>query len=118
MRNLVSAFTAAAIAAGAFSPAVAARPVCLPSILIDHTHVQKDAQTILFYMKNGKVYANTLRNRCPGLIFHGFVLNFRGGNNEVCSNQENINVLVTHETCALGEFTPYEAPPKAPADKS
>jgi len=118
MRTFVSAFTAAAIAAGAMAAPAMASPICLTSHLIDHTSVQKDAQTILFYMKGGKVYSNTLRNRCPGLNFHGFVMNLRG-TDVVCDNQMSISVLVTHETCMMGAFSPYEAPAKAPAaDKS
>ena len=114
MKALISALTAAAIAAGAATPALADRPICLQTINLDHTSV-KDAQTILFYMKNGDVFQNSLRNACPGLKFHGFVTDIRGGIGEICSNQQTIKVLVTREVCMLGEFTPYKAPPKAPA---
>ncbi|MBV8977205.1 MAG: hypothetical protein JO261_06625 [Alphaproteobacteria bacterium] len=112
MRTLVSALTAAAIGAGALSPAVAA-PVCLTSYLIDHSSV-KDPQTLLFYMKDGSVYANHLLAACPGLNFHGYVMNIRGGNAQICSNQESISVLVTHEVCQMGAFTPYEPAAKTP----
>jgi len=112
MKTLVSVLAAAAMATGTLSPAMAA-PVCLINYLIDHTSV-KDSQTILFYMKDGKVYANHLRTACPGLNFHGYVLNIRGGNNQLCSNQESISVLVTHEVCQMGEFTPYTPPAKSP----
>jgi len=114
MRKLVSVLAAAAMAAGALSPALAA-PVCLTNYLIDHTSV-KDPQTILFYMKNGAVYANHLRSACPGLNFHGFVMNIRGGNDQICSNEGGITVLVTHEVCQLGAFTPY-APAETAAPK-
>ena len=117
MRKIVSALTAAAIAAGATVAPALAESVCIQSNLIDHTSVQKDNQTILFYMKGGKVYSNQLRNACPGLAFHGFVVNIRGGNDTLCSNQESISVLVTHEVCMMGAFSPYTAPAKAP-DKS
>ncbi|HWA88930.1 MAG TPA: hypothetical protein VG889_02770 [Rhizomicrobium sp.] len=108
MRTLVSAMTAAAIVAGAVAPAMAA-PICLQSYLIDHTSV-KDANTILFHMKNGTVYSNTLKNSCPGLNFHGFVMNIGGGNGQVCDNQQSITVLESHETCMMGAFSPYEKP--------
>jgi hypothetical protein len=114
MKTLISALTAATIAAGAVSPAMAA-PVCLTSYLIDHTSVQKDNQTILFYMKNGNVYANTLASACPSLHFHGFVMNISGGNETICSNQQSIRVLVTNEVCQMGAFTPYTPAAKAPA---
>ena len=114
MRTLVSALAVAAIAAGAAAPAAAA-PVCLTSYLIDHTSVQKDARTILFYMKDGRVFANTLVSACPGLHFHGYVMNIPGGNETICSNQQSIRVLVTNEVCQMGEFTPYTPAPKEPA---
>lgn len=111
MKTLLSALTAAAIAAGAVTPAMAGQ-TCLQSILIDHTSV-KDSKTILFYMKDGKIYSNTLRNSCPGLNFHGFVMDIQGGNNTICDNQQSIHVLETHDACMLGAFTPYTAPAKA-----
>lgn len=114
MKALIPALAAAAIAVGAATTASADRPICLQNILIDHTSV-KDSQTLLFHMKNGDVFQNKLRSACPGLNFHGFVMDIRGGIGDVCSNQQTISVLVTHEVCALGEFTPYKAPPKAPA---
>jgi hypothetical protein len=108
MKIFISVLTAAAlVAAAAISPAMAA-PVCLTSQLIDHTAVQ-DTKTILFYMKNGEVYANELRAACPGLNFHGFEINLRGGNDAICSNQEALTVTVTHEVCMMGAFTPYKA---------
>ena len=112
MRTLVSALTAAAIAAGAASPAMAAQ-VCLTSYLIDHSSVQKDNKTILFYMKDGRVFANTLISACPSLQFHGYVLNIPGGNEQICSNQQSISVLVTHEVCQMGAFTPWTPPAKS-----
>jgi len=112
MRTLVSALTAAAIAAGAASPAMAAQ-VCLTSYLIDHSSVQKDSKTILFYMKDGRIFANTLLSACPSLQFHGYVLNIPGGNETICSNQQSIRVLVTNEVCQMGAFTPWTPPAKS-----
>jgi hypothetical protein len=117
MKITITALAAAALAAGAVSTALAAAPICLQPTLIDHTHVQ-DASTILFYMKNGEVYANKLPAPCPGLYLHGFEWAIRGGMNEVCSKQNGISVLVTHQVCAIGEFTPYTPPAKVPANKS
>ncbi len=116
MKSFTSVLVAAAIAAGAILPAQAA-PVCLETYRIDHTSV-KDPKTILFYMKGGKIWSNALLNACPGLNFHGFVMNVTGGDDIICSNQQSISVLVTHETCMMGAFTPYTPPAKTPADKS
>ena len=106
MKTIISALAATAIAAGAATPALAS-PVCIESHLIDHTSVQ-DSKNILFHMKDGKVWRNTLQNACPSLNFHGFVMNM-GPVDTVCSNQQSISVLKTHETCMLGEFAPYTA---------
>jgi hypothetical protein len=111
MRTLISTL---AVAAALIVPASAA-PVCLTSYMIDHTSVQKDDQTILFYMKDGKVYANKLLAACPSLHFHGYEFGIPGGNEQICSNQQSIHVLVTHEVCQMGEFVPYTPPPKEPA---
>ena len=77
-----------------------------------HTHVV-DPGTILFYMPNGKVWKNTLKGRCPGLMFHGF--EYVTHQDEICSNAQAIRVVETGETCELGNFTPYApGPPVAP----
>ena len=52
------------------SPAIAG-PVCLNSYQVDRTTVL-NAKTILFRMKNGTVWRNTLRTSCSGLLFNGF----------------------------------------------
>lgn len=74
---------------------------------VDHTKTV-DASTILFYMRNGKVWKNTLKSPCPGLVYHGFT--YVAQYTELCGN-EGINVIVTHQTCSLGEFTPYVPTP-------
>jgi hypothetical protein len=90
-------------------------PVCLGPVdmrtgSIDHTHVV-DPQTILFYMRDGRVWKNSLKSPCPSLRFHGFRL--RTGQEEVCSNAQSIQVLDTGEVCLLGEFTPFTPPPQS-----
>ncbi len=74
---------------------------------VDHTKTV-DASTILFYMRDGKVWKNTLKAPCPGLAFHGFTYVTHYA--ELCGN-EGINVLVTHQACSLGDFTPYAPAP-------
>lgn len=115
MKTVTTTLAAAAIAACAALPA-AASPVCIQSHLIDHTSVQ-DSKTVLFHMKDGKVWRNSLQNSCPSLNFHGFVMNM-GPVDTVCSNQQSISVLETHETCMLGEFTPNTPPAAQGGQKS
>jgi hypothetical protein len=78
--------------------------VCLWTNRIDHTSV-KDARTIIFYMKNGKAWKNTLWSRCPGLLFSGFAYVTRDG--RICSNMQSIYVLKTGGVCVLGNFTSF-----------
>jgi hypothetical protein len=73
---------------------------------VDHTKTV-DASTVLFYMKDGKVWQNNLKSPCPGLILHGFTYTAQQG--ELCANGP-INVIETHEACSLGPFSPYAAP--------
>jgi hypothetical protein len=66
----------------------------------------KDAKTIIFYMKDGKAWKNTLWSRCSGLLFSGFAYVTRDG--RICSNMQSIYVLNTHDVCVLGDFTPFQ----------
>lgn len=103
------AFAAGLVLAGA---AFAARaesaphppPVCLEVSRIDHTHVV-DPRTILFYMRGGAIWKNTLPAACPDLIFNGFA--FATSIDEICSNMQSFRVLYSGEVCMLGTFTPY-----------
>ncbi len=78
--------------------------VCLQSYLIDHT-TTVDPSTILFHMKNGAVWKNTLPQPCHGLAFHGFVYDTK--DTQICSDLQPISVIETHQVCTLGAFTPY-----------
>jgi hypothetical protein len=108
----LGAFVASpAIAQPALPPAATTGvgPVCLrpfdsPQDILNHTHVL-DPQHVLFYMHDGRVWLNTLKGRCPGLMFHGF--SFVTPEDEICANSTPIRVLESGETCSLGPFTPY-----------
>ena len=85
-------------------PALADAPVCLRSSDIERTSVP-DARTILFHMKGGKVWKNTLMADCPELKFNGFIYD-ASPSGEICGNQQSIRVIRTHAVCLLGPFTP------------
>ncbi|HTW36023.1 MAG TPA: hypothetical protein VMD53_15500 [Rhizomicrobium sp.] len=110
---LVIAFALPALAQNAGPPAnskpqqICLGPFISPTGDILRTKVV-DPQTILFYMRNGKIWKNTLRAPCRGLEFHGF--SFVTHYTELCSNSAAIQVVVTGEVCQLGYFTPYTAP--------
>ena len=106
-----AALTCVAALAGTLPALAADGPVCLQSQFIDHTHTVNPS-TVLFYMKDGKVWRNDLPQPCNGLKIHGFVV--RGHDSEICGGQ-GITIIQTHAVCMLGkEFTAYEAPVKHP----
>lgn len=79
-------------------------PVCLRSIDIDHTKTPND-HTILFFMKDGKVWSTTLRSDCPELIFNGFEYAPTPRDN-VCANMQTIRVLKSGAICEIGPLLP------------
>jgi hypothetical protein len=106
------AFAACSVASAAedsTSPA-ATKQVCIQAPFVDHTTVLSDTE-ILFYMKDRKIWKNTLPRACQGLKFEkGFSQVLHG--DTICSNMHTIRVLNTGTPCNLGEFTPYTPPPK------
>ena len=78
-------------------------PQCLWPPMIRQTTIVDD-NTILFQMTDGKVWKNTLRDRCFGLKLEGgFSYEVRG--NEICANMQTIRVLRQGSFCELGEFS-------------
>jgi hypothetical protein len=83
---------------------------CLVTSSIDRTHVLDD-QTILFYMRNDRVFRNYLPRKCPGLARQDrFMYETRGS--RLCSI-DTITVLEQWGgrlepgfTCRLGDFHP------------
>ena len=115
MKNIVLGVALTGLLAGAArAEAVVtpppAHPVCLWTYMIDHT-TTVDPTTVVFHMKNGAAWKNTLQAPCPGLKFHGFVYTVRG-TDQICSNMQTIRVIETNQTCALGTFTPAVPPSK------
>jgi hypothetical protein len=85
--------------------------VCLATAQIDHTDIVNDS-AIVFFMKDGKAYMNTMRIPCSSLKMEdGFA--YMTDAAEVCSNSQTIRVLRSGNFCELGQFTPF-TPPKVP----
>ncbi len=111
--NLATPFAVAALLAVASAPALAqaaATPpanVCLNVRDIQRTETPDD-RTVLFHMRDGKVWRNRLRTVCPMLKVSPFTQVLHSGD-LVCSNQQFIHVMLTGDDCALGEFTPLAA---------
>lgn len=120
MKATILATAAAALLAATAASAQGAGPgtttggghVCLWTYQIDHTHVV-NPQTVLFYMKDGHVWRNDLKGRCPGLEFHGFEYVTRS--DQICGPEIGIRVIRTGEACSLGDFSP--APPDQRASR-
>jgi hypothetical protein len=104
--------TSVAAAAPAGYESGSANSKCLWAYMVDHTTYVKP-NTLLFHMRDGRVYKNVLSTRCDGLAFHGFIYETRS--DEICSNSQSIRVLESHEVCQLGRFVPLEKNHQAPS---
>jgi hypothetical protein len=106
---LASVFVIASSGAVAQSLAPPQRSgVCLNGTDIEYTQTPND-QTVVFHMRDGKVWRNTLKTPCPNLKFeHAFSETIRGG--QICANQQIIRVQQTGNFCALGDFTLISSP--------
>lgn len=98
----------------------AAKGVCIQTYMIDHTDIPDDS-TILFHLRGGKIWKNSLPFPCPDLKFQGG-FQYTTDIDEICSNLQTIRVIEQGgggprfgAVCQLGEFTPYVPPPKANA---
>jgi hypothetical protein len=78
--------------------------VCLSTDEIKFTQT-KDAKTILFQMRDGSVWQNTLAQACPSLIAHGSAWTQTVHGDRICANKQQITVIQTGNVCRLGIFT-------------
>lgn len=85
--------------------------ICISARDIDHTSVLSDNE-ILYVMKNGNIWKNTLRKSCPGLGFERAFSQTIVADG-ICSNRQMITVINRGTPCFLGAFTPYTPPPKS-----
>jgi len=94
----------------AASPATAS--VCVKSRDIQSTDT-KDGKLLTFKMRDGSVLVNHLQGICSDLRFEGFVWELRGGDENICENQQSLKVLRSGQTCLLGKFDVVKAKPVA-----
>jgi len=110
--NLFAPFAGAALvlaasaAVGVQAPAPPGASVCLNVRNVQRTEVQDD-RTILFHMRDGKVWQNRLRQLCPMLKTSPWTQVLHS--DQICANQQFIHVTQTGNTCSLGDFTPLPA---------
>ena len=95
--------TAALALIAAAAPASAAQ-ICLDVRDIANTTPNDAGSAITFTMRNGSVWRNDLRGRCPDLKFEGFAWTVRGPET-VCENMQSLRVLHSGQVCELGKFT-------------
>lgn len=79
-------------------------PVCLRALDVDHTKTPDD-HTILFFMKDGKIWSTTLNSDCPELRFNGFDYGVTPPDN-ICANMQTIRVLKSGAICEIGSLIP------------
>lgn len=93
-------------AVSAAVPLQAAAPdpgsVCLKTEDIERTEIVSD-KSILFHMRDGKIWRNDLRIACPMLKVSPYTEKLTTG--LVCANQQFIHLALTGNDCALGNFT-------------
>ena len=121
--NIVAACAALIAIAG---PAVArdrsvppVTPNGKPESCVDLQNIRetrvRDDRTIDFYMRNGKVYRNTLPNKCPQLGFEERFM-YETSLSKLC-NVDIITVLqepgpMRGASCGLGDFQPVTGAPR------
>lgn len=88
---------------------------CVQLNQIRETRVRSD-QIIDFYMRNGKVYRNTLPNSCPQLGFEES-FSYKTSISQLCSTDiitvlQHTGGLSRGASCGLGTFQPVTGVPK------
>jgi hypothetical protein len=96
--------------ASAQTAAAPRNAICINGTDIESTSVPDD-NTIVYHLRNGQVWKNTLKATCPNLKFeHAFTEVIRAS--QICANAQMIRVHETGSICALGDFTLVSAAPK------
>jgi hypothetical protein len=98
MKTILAVMALLIIAA---SPATAA--MCVKSRDIQSTD-SKDGKLLTFKMRDGSVLVNHLQGICSDLRYNGLVWVLRGGDENICENQQSFQVVNSGQTCLLGKF--------------
>lgn len=95
---------------GVSSTAAKGTQICISTRDVINTEPQKDGRAIFFTMRDGSVWRNDLKGRCPALNFYGFEWVVRNPNYTVCENEQSLRVLHSGEICILGKFSQVKSP--------
>jgi hypothetical protein len=109
---LVAAGLAGCLSAMAVAPAVQAQNaqaqdpnnICLNPQDIKFTQA-KDSRTIVFQMRDGSAWVNTLVAPCPNLVSTGSAWTQTVHSDVICANKQQITLIQTGNVCRLGTFT-------------
>jgi hypothetical protein len=93
-------------------PPASAANMCVRSRDILSTD-SKDGKLMTFRMRDGRVLVNHLQGVCSDLRFEGFSWVLRGGDEDICENQQSLKVLRSGQTCLLGKFDVVKDKPAA-----
>ena len=116
MKHMVLPVLLAATVIAGSAPAFAAGTpnVCIDTRSIKDSHQVDNGKALIFTMRDGTTYRNTLKGACPGLVFNGYVWTIRNPDNTVCDNEQTLRVLQSGEICQLGAFVKQPAQTKVP----
>jgi hypothetical protein len=81
-----------------------AATVCINTQDISSSTPENHGASILFKMRDGSRWRNTLQGRCPDLDFNGFAWTVRNADQTVCENEQSLRVLRSGQVCLLGKF--------------
>jgi len=90
-----------------------AATICIDTRQIESQKVEGRGASILFKMKDGGSWRNTLQAPCPDLDFEGFVWTIRNPDNTVCESMESLRVLRSGQICMLGKFSRVDSPKRS-----
>jgi hypothetical protein len=111
MKKVISGVAVlAAMIVTAIAPAQAAGPICISTRNILDTTPHRDGTSITFKMRDGSEWRNDLKGRCRDLKYNGFVWSTSNPLEQVCENEQTLEVLRSGEICALGKFTQVTPP--------
>ena len=79
-----------------------APPMCINVADIRRTNAP-DPQHLVFYMRSGKIWENTLTRSCAGLTSNRWTWVVRSPI-RVCANAHRIRVFQTNLICTIGDF--------------
>ena len=86
------------------APTFSSEKICISTRDIASSQAEKGGAAILFKMRDGTQWHNSLKGKCPDLDFNGYAWTVRNPNDTVCENEQSLKVLRSAQVCQLGKF--------------